>query len=255
LGKESKIEWTDATHNFWSGCTKVSPGCAQCYAERIVQWHGGDFSIVKRASEKKFYEPLSWQGHRMIFTCSMSDFFHVRADEWRDEAWDVIRRTPAHTWQILTKRPERIRDCLPSDWENGYPNVWLGTSIEMQQYIGRVRELTSVPARVHFLSVEPLIGRVDFQSEFESLRRTIYHERPIMLNHIEWVIVGGESDYHHPRAMNLDWAKLVRDQCDEMNIPFFLKQLGGRSKCACHDAWGCRELDGRTYDAMPKMIA
>lgn len=250
MGEESAIEWTDATWNPWSGCTKVSPGCQNCYAERLTERWGNDFSVVRRASDKAFFAPLSYIRPRMIFTCSMSDFFHSRADEWRDNAWDVIRRTPRHVYQILTKRPERIVEHLPSDWGEGYENVWIGTSIEMQLYLGRTDVLRSVPAKHRFLSVEPLVGRVSFC--FDPSTKT-YLPEPTMLRGIDWVIVGGESDYANPRTMELEWARLVRDETKYAGIPFFLKQLGGKTKCECHNAWGCRVLDGRTYDENPSV--
>ena len=121
---KSFIQWTDNTVNFWSGCQKVSEGCKFCYMYRLKDQNGQSGSVVRRSSDAKFYEALYWKEPTMIFTCSMSDFFIEEADEWREDAWDVIRRTPQHKWQILTKRPERIKECLPADWGEGWDNVW-----------------------------------------------------------------------------------------------------------------------------------
>src|SRR5690554_953312 len=125
------INWTDITWNPWTGCSKVSAGCKFCYMDDIEKNNGRDPKVVKRTLKGTFEKPLKINEPSLIFTCSMSDFFHPDADEWRKEAWDIIKRTPHHIYQILTKRPERIKDCLPDDWcgEN-YSHVWLGTSVE-----------------------------------------------------------------------------------------------------------------------------
>lgn len=138
MAERSIIEWTDATWNPWRGCDKVSPGCAHCYMFRDQERYGRDPSTVVRAADPTFYAPVrkpSWErqrasaivarGRHLVFTCSWSDWFHPDADEWRDEAWSIIRDTPASTYQILTKRPERMADHLPDDWGEGYPNVWV----------------------------------------------------------------------------------------------------------------------------------
>lgn len=118
---KSNIQWTESTHNFWSGCTKVSDGCKFCYMHRIKEGKGENGSTVTRASDKYFYAPYFDKEPKLIFTCSMSDFFIEQADSWRERAWATIKNTPWHTWQILTKRPERIKQCLPADWGDGYP--------------------------------------------------------------------------------------------------------------------------------------
>ena len=142
----SHISWTDNTVNFWVGCTKVSPGCKYCYMHRIYDSKGVNPNLVRRTSDASFYQALSWKQPKMIFTNSMSDFFIEEADQWRFEAWEIIRRTPQHKWQILTKRIERVIDHLPPDWGDGWDNVWLGTFIENQAYINRMAELASIPA-------------------------------------------------------------------------------------------------------------
>src|SRR4051794_20471332 len=126
MGRHSAIEWTDATYNPWRGCDKVSPGCAHCYMFREQRRYGRDPSVVVRAKDPTFYAPLRWQEPALVFTCSWSDWFHEAADSWREDAWDVLRQTPHLTYQILTKRPERITELLPEDWGDGWSNVWLG---------------------------------------------------------------------------------------------------------------------------------
>lgn len=236
MGKVSAIEWTDATWNPWRGCTKVSPGCRICYAERIEGRYGRDFSTVRRAAERTFLAPLRWKEPRAIFTASMSDFFHEAADGWREEAWDVVRQTPRHTYQVLTKRPERIAECLPADWGESWPNVWLGASVELQPFLaGRVEALRRVRARVRFLSLEPLLGPLDLRDA---------------LPFVDWVIAGGESG--PPRTARPPagaWLLSIRDQCEASAVPFFFKQWGGSAKV--DGVWGGRLLDGRTYDGTP----
>lgn len=169
-----------------------------------------DFNHPWRVNDKKFGEPLKWPPS-IIFTCSMSDFFLNEADAWRAEAWRIIKATPQHQWLILTKRPNRIKQCLPPDWgERGYPNVWLGVSVESPKYYFRIAELIAVPAKVHFLSLEPLLTDLP----------------GLPLRHIEWVIVGGESG-HDFRPMPVKWAKNVYALCRERGVPFFGKQAAG----------------------------
>ncbi len=127
--QKTVIGWTNYTHNFWTGCQKVSTGCKFCYMHRMLEGKGKNPNRVVKANNKSFAAPFFDKKPKMIFTCSMSDFFIEEADLWRIDAWRIIKETPWHTWQILTKRPERIRECLPDDWgENGYPNVWLGVT-------------------------------------------------------------------------------------------------------------------------------
>src|SRR3990167_1053022 len=191
MSEHTGIEWTDRTWNPWMGCERVSPGCDHCYMFSEQKRHGRDPSVVVR-SKTTFDAPLKWKAPNdgtgnLVFTCSWSDWFHKDADPWRDEAWDIIRRTPHLTYQILTKRPERIAEHLPkmcfscgvSDTIHAeamvhshgfqgwpWPNVWLGTSIETQQYAEkRIPILTSVPAKVHFLSCEPLLGPIHFSHD------------------------------------------------------------------------------------------
>ena len=212
MAYESKIQWTEATWNPWHGCTKVSPGCKYCYMYRDKERYRQDPTTVIRA--KDFAKPLKWNDARLIFTCSWSDFFITDADEWRKDAWEVIRKTPQHTYQILTKRPSRILGNLPSDWGSGYSNVWLGVSVENSDYLARIDVLRAIPAKVRFISAEPLIGPL---GEFS-------------LSGIHWVIVGGESgnetgSYKY-RPCNLNWIDQIIKTSKKWDVPIFVKQLG-----------------------------
>lgn len=208
MGNKTGIEWTEATWNPWHGCLQVSPGCAHCYMYREKIRYGQDPTKIVR-SKTRFTDPLKWKEPRLVFTCSWSDWFIGQADAWRDDAWDVIRRTPQHTYQILTKRPERIAEHLPQDWP--FPNVWLGVSVENPRFYWRIGKLQDVhPVAVRFLSVEPMLAPMP----------------DLPLGGISWVIVGGESG-PMARPMNVEWAREVRDACAKLGVKFFMKQLGG----------------------------
>ena len=240
MSSVSAIEWTDATWNPVTGCSKVSPGCAHCYAEtfaerfRGVPGHPYEQGFDLKLWPARLELPLQWKRPRMIFVNSMSDLFHAEVpDEYVREVFDVMRRADWHTFQVLTKRPERtveLSSTLP--WPD---NVWMGTSVENQRFTTRITELRKSAARVKFLSCEPLLGPLRLD-----------------LADIDWVIVGGESG-HRARPMRLDWATTVRDQCADAGVPFFFKQWGA------HDEQGVRVgktragrvLDGRTWDDMP----
>ena len=244
MAQDSKIEWTDATFNPWWGCTKVSDGCKFCYAHTIANRFGheiwGPGATRRTFGENHWREPLRWNrraqdnGERTrVFCASMADVFDPEAPtEERERLWQLIRDTPNLDWQILTKRPHLIAQDLPSDWEDGYPNVWLGTSVEDERVVNRIEALTNVPAIVHFLSLEPLIGPIS----------------QLPLEGIEWAIVGGESG-PGARPMNAQWVEDIRLQCETENVPFFFKQWGGVRK----KQFG-RELNGRFYDEMPRVI-
>ena len=231
MGENSKIQWTNHTWNPWMGCHKISRGCRFCYMFREQTFYGNDPNVVRR-SKTKFNEPLKWKDPALVFTCSWSDWFIEEADEWREEAWEVIRRTPHLTYQILTKRPENIATRLPADWGNGWPNVWLGISAEDQKNADkRIPVLLNVMARVRFISAEPLLGPIDFIETAYSI--TNFGGRKIagftlsgLMHMIHWVIVGGESG-PEARPMNLDWARGIRDQCRDAGVSVFVKQLGG----------------------------
>lgn len=255
MARNSAIEWTDATHNFWYGCRKVSAGCKLCYAERDMTRFGRDFRAVTRA--KGFDKPLSWKEPMKVFVCSWSDFFIKAADRWRAEAWDIIRQTPHLTYQILTKRPENIPDRLPEGWWEGWPNVWLGVSAENQKMADlRIPQLLAIPAAVRFVSMEPLLGPIDFlESGYWDWRYTYDYWKAAFPNSagppIDWVITGGESDFHDPRPADIDWFRDIRDQCQRAGVPYFHKQMGGSRKI--DGAWGGRVLDGRTWDQLPEL--
>lgn len=277
MGERTTIEWTQRTWNPWRGCTKVSPGCAKCYMFREQERYGQDPAAVVRTRPATFNAPLRWEKRlaaedrrELVFTCSWSDWFHEDADAWRGDAWAIVRSTPHLTYQILTKRPERIRAHLPFDWGRGYPNVWLGTSIENQRWAVRALHLLTVPAAVHFVSAEPLLGPLDLTRvrhpedptpsglrpvfdtvESNVLAGTVINSAGIeyqQARRIAWVIVGGESGPTH-RPMQADWARALRDQCRSAKTAFFLKQLGGPANAKQGGAHAI--LDGQRYTAMP----
>lgn len=248
MGERTAIEWTDQTWNPWHGCTKVSPGCAHCYMFRDKRRYGQDPNVVVRSARATFTAPLRWKNPARVFTCSWSDFFHLEADVWRDEAWDIIRETPHLTYQILTKRVERIADCLPNDWGEGWPNVWLGTSVENSRWTARIALLLGVPARLHFLSCEPLLGPLTIAAYMaHPLWAGIpgWNDAPT----VKWVIVGGESG-PNARPMELDWARDLRDECARAGVPFFLKQLGGIGNPRAHHQ---AVLDGFRHVETPSL--
>jgi len=226
MAQDSRISWTDNTWNPWQGCHKVGPGCAYCYMFAWQARYGKPQDIVTRSATATFQLPLRWhrqlvegiyQGTRhgdtvLVFTCSLSDFFIEEADPWRAEAWDIIRSTPQLTYQILTKRPERIAACLPEDWGAGYPHVWLGASVENRRWLPRLDTLCQVPAVVHFASFEPLLRELGDLSPW--------------LPHLEWAIVGGESGSPR-RPMDLAWLLHVVDQCQAIGLPQIADRMWG----------------------------
>jgi protein gp37 len=238
MGSMSNIEWTEATWNPTVGCTKISPGCKFCYAEVMhgrlesmpdARKYGRPFRVVQPWQDD-LELPLSWRRPKTIFVNSMSDLFHDDVpSEYIGRCMEVMRRAHWHTFQVLTKRSERLRELGKSiEWP---ANVWIGVSIENAQYACRSRDLATVAASVRFLSVEPLIGPID----------------RLPLDDIHWVIVGGESGVR-ARPMELTWARSIRDQCAKRRVPFFLKQLGGRrGKHGGDDA----VLDGRLWREYP----
>ena len=220
MGKDSEIAWTDHTWNPWQGCRKVSPGCKNCYMFREKKRWKQDPTNIHRSGNITFFAPLAWEEPAKVFTCSWSDFFIEEADAWREDAWQIIRTTPHLTYQILTKRPERIRKCLPEDWP--LENVWLGvTGEDYSSTFLRLRELLSIHAPIKFLSAEPLIGPIDLE---EILHALCCHGD--LNRQLDWVICGGESGPGF-REMATEWAELLRDDCHLLGIPFFMKQMSG----------------------------
>lgn len=217
MAENSKIGWTDHTMNFWWGCNKVSAECHRCYIGPIMQRAGrvpfnGPMRTVNWTPPLKWNRKAEETGTRYrIFTCSMSDFFHPGADAWRAEAWEVIRGCTNLDWLILTKRPELIKDRLPNDWGEGYANVWLGVTCGVGSSRPRVSELRSLPARVRFISAEPLLEPIDF--------------RPYLDGRIHWVITGCEqAGKEKRRPMQLDWVRDIDRQCREASVAHFFKQ-------------------------------
>lgn len=239
MSDRSAIEWTDATWNPVRGCTKVSPGCKYCYAEtfaerfRGVPGHpfqqGFDLQLVP----EKLEQPLRWRRPRKIFVNSMSDLFHEGIPiEYIARVGEVMRRASWHLFQVLTKRHERMRVLLTGElrWMADLPNVAYGVSVEDRRYgLPRLQALQHTPARIRFLSIEPLLENLG----------------PLDLGGIEWVIVGGESG-PHARPMLRAWVVPIRRACRAQRVPFFFKQWGGVRK---HETG--RTLDGRTYDEFP----
>lgn len=214
MGAKTGIAWTDATWSPWRGCTKVSEGCDHCYMYREQKRYGMEPSEVVRASKRTFNLPKRLKPGTKVFVCSWSDFFHQVADHWRQEAWDLIRARPDLTFQLCTKRPGRMQigGVLPDDWGDGWPNVWLGVTVENHLRSNRVHMLFQTPAALYFASVEPMLTPIDFS--------------PVDLARLDWVIVGGESG-PDARPMFECWAEDLLDQCYNAGVAFFMKQLGG----------------------------
>lgn len=234
MSSTSTIEWTDATWNPVTGCTKVSQGCKHCYAERFAErWRGvkghpfeNGFDIQLRPERLEL--PLSWKEPKRIFVNSMSDLFHPKVPlDYIQRVFTTMRAARWHTFQILTKRAERLAQLAP---EITWPaNVWQGVSVEDMRVASRVDELRKVPAAVRFLSLEPLIGPLD----------------GLDYSGIQWVIVGGESG-PHARPMRKSWVRRIRAECRRQGVPFFFKQWGGVQKKRAG-----RVLDGKTWDQFP----
>lgn len=234
----SAIEWTDATWNPVTGCTKITRGCDNCYAARFserfrgVPGHPFESGFDLTLRPERVRQPLGWTRHRMIFVNSMSDLFHKKVPrDFIDQVFDTMEEADWHTFQVLTKRSSLMRDYLIARYAGRKPpnHIWLGVSVEDGPAKSRIRHLQAAPAGVRFLSVEPLIGALG----------------PVDLAGIHWVIAGGESG---PRArpMNIEWAREIRDNCRAQEVPFFFKQWGGiRPKS------GGRELDGREWNDFP----
>ncbi|MBI1876121.1 MAG: phage Gp37/Gp68 family protein [Acidobacteria bacterium] len=234
MASHSPIEWTEATWNPVTGCDKVSPGCAHCYAERMAKRlqamgqpnYARGFEVALQAHMLDL--PLRWKRPKRVFVNSMSDMFHVDVPvSFIKATFDIMRRAHWHQFQILTKRSERLLDLdVQLEWE---PHIWMGVSVENHRFVDRIDHLRQTRARVKFLSLEPLLGplpRLDLRG-------------------IDWVIVGGESG-PHARPIEPSWVLNIREQCLSARVPFFFKQWGGVFKRRTG-----RELEGRTWDEMP----
>ena len=239
MSNSSSIEWTDATWNPVRGCTKISPGCKHCYAEtfaerfRGVPGHPYEQGFDLKLVPEKLSEPLKWASPKTIFVNSMSDLFLNRIPQsYIQQVVQIMQMADWHTYQVLTKRAEQLRDMLrgPLSFASGLDHIWWGVSVEDRRYgLPRIEALREAPAALRFLSVEPLL---------EDLGE-------INLDGIHWVIVGGESG-RNARRMEEAWVISIRDQCKAAGIPFFFKQWGGVRKSTTG-----RKLNGRTFDEMP----
>lgn len=234
---QSSIEWTEQTWNPVTGCTKVSPGCKFCYAEKFaarlqsmgVENYRNGFKLTLHPH--MLDKPLEWKKPSVIFVNSMSDLFHKDVpDEFIIAVFKTMNKAHWHQFQVLTKRPERVLELNKKlKWT---PNIWMGTSVENANYMDRIDLLRKTSAKIKFLSLEPLLGALP----------------DINLKKIDWVIVGGESGWK-ARPMKLEWVLDIQEQCQEADIPFFFKQWGGKNKKLTG-----RTLNGRTWDEMPRAM-
>jgi protein gp37 len=234
MGAKSSIEWTEATWNPLTGCSKISPGCKNCYAERMSirlkamgqPNYSNGFKLTLH--EESLDIPLHWKKPMNIFVNSMSDLFHKDVPmEFIEHVFDIMNQAQQHRFQVLTKRSERLR--IISSQLHWASNIWMGVSVENQDYVYRIDQLREIEAAVKFLSIEPMLGPLN----------------DLNLDGIDWVIVGGESG-PGARAMDPAWVAEVRDQCLIAQVPFFFKQWGGVNKKKAG-----RQLDGRTWNEMP----
>jgi protein gp37 len=238
MGAKSSIEWTESTWNPLTGCDKISPGCKFCYADRMSHRlkamgqpnyrNGFELTLQPHALEL----PLRWKSPQRIFVNSMSDLFHKDVpEEYVRRVFDVMNLASWHRYQVLTKRSDRLRELSPRlPWAS---HIWMGVSVESQDYAFRIDDLRETGAHIKFLSIEPLLGPID----------------ALDLRAIDWVIVGGESG-PGARPMDPAWVTSIRDQCQAAGVPFFFKQWGGVQKKRTG-----RELEGRTWDEMPRPSA
>ena len=237
MPQSSSIEWTEATWNPVTGCGQVSPGCAHCYAKTFAErWRGIPGHAYEQGFDLRIWPerldvPLRWRRPKTIFVNSMSDLFHEQIPaSYIAEVFETMRAAHWHTFQVLTKRHERLAQ-LASDlpWP---ANVWMGVSIENRRFVERAEYLRRVPAAVRFISAEPLLGPLE----------------GLNLTDIHWLIAGGESGTSH-RRIDIEWIRALRDQCERERVAFFFKQWGGQRPKS-----GGRELDGRTHDAYPALV-
>jgi len=238
MANKSAIEWTESTWNPLTGCTKVSPGCKYCYAERFAKRlqamgqpnYRNGFKLTLQ--EHVLNQPLSWKKPQIIFVNSMSDLFHEEVPlEFIQKVFDVMNQAHWHIFQVLTKRSKRLLELNP--YLHWPPNVWMGVSVENSDYTFRIDHLRQTDARIKFLSLEPLLGPLPH----------------LNLTNIDWVIVGGESGTN-ARPVQPEWIIEIKEQCRTAGVPFFFKQWGGKNKKK-----NGRLLEGRTWDEMPRNIA
>ncbi|HTW92064.1 MAG TPA: phage Gp37/Gp68 family protein [bacterium] len=235
MADHSSIEWTEATWNPVTGCSHISAGCAHCYAERFalrlqaagMPKYKNGFKVTTHESE--LLTPQSWRKPHDVFLCSMGDLFHEKVPSgFIQRVFDVMKSCRQHRFQVLTKRSQRLRQLAPTlPWPE---NIWMGVTVEDSRNVKRIADLVATPARVKFLSVEPLLGEIP----------------DLPLGDIDWVIVGGESG-PGARPIRKEWVISIRNQCKKAGVAFYFKQWGGTRKHA-----NGRTLDGRIYDAMPR---
>ena len=242
MADNSAIEWTDATWNPVTGCTKITRGCDNCYAARFAErWRGVPGHPYEQGFDLRLWrerldQPARWKRRRMIFVNSMSDLFHKQVPkEFIDEVFDRMEEASDHTYQVLTKRSSLMRNYLKHRYADGAApgHIWCGVSVEDSAAASRIRHLQAAPAAVRFLSIEPLIGPVG----------------EIDLTGISWVIVGGESG-PNARLMREEWVCDIRDRCLRARVPFFFKQWGGKTPKA-----GGRLLNDREWNELPRIAA
>lgn len=261
MAENSGISWTHATQNFWVGCDKVAPECAKCYIFREIRKQTEPTTGELRQPWGEVYrtdtwaEPWKWEEEcirtgtaKRVFTCSLSDFFHVKADHWRGEAWQVIKRTPHLVWLVLTKRPSLIAARLPADWKDGYPNVWLGVSVGTRMTLNKMDALRKIPAAVRWVSAEPLLEDIS---------------KNIDLTGFGWVVCGGESgkgteytwdpkadwkaeNASGRRTLRYKWAANLRDKVKAARLPFMFKQV-----TAPGSGFGYNALEGVDWHEFP----
>ena len=235
---KTKIEWTESSWNPITGCDKISDGCLNCYAEKMAfrlkamgtKGYENGFKVTLQPHQLE--KPLKIKKPQMIFVNSMSDIFHKDIeDDYILKIFEIMNKAYWHIFQVLTKRPERLKELKNKiNWSN---NIWLGTTIESNKYINRVKYIKETEAKIKFISFEPLLNSV----------------KDINLEGINWVIVGGESG-SSARIIKKEWIYEIKDKCDKLNIPFFFKQWGGTNKKKSG-----RILDGKIYDEMPQIKA
>lgn len=235
MAEKSKIEWTESTWNPVTGCTQISEGCQNCYAKRMAErLHSMGQEKYKNAFKLTIHpaclnEPLKWKKPQIIFVCSMSDLFHKSVpDEFIMQVFEVMNKASWHTFQVLTKRSKRLKEIAPKlNWTK---NIWLGVTVESDNHKDRIKDLIKTPAKIKYLSVEPMLSEV----------------KQIPLSGIDWVIVGGESG-PGARPIQEEWILPIRDKCNAMNIPFFFKQWGGTNKKQAGSL-----LQGQHWKQMPE---
>lgn len=250
MSEVSTIEWTDSTWNPITGCSKISTGCKNCYAETFAErWRGIPGHHYEQGFDLKLWPerlslPLQWKESRMIFVNSMSDLFHEEVpNEFIDQVFSTMLQANNHTFQILTKRPQRMLEWSKRNFsQKKIPShIWMGTSVENEKYTNRIGFLQKLPALVRFLSIEPLLGSIHLNAK--------------QFNGIHWIIVGGESG-PKARPMNPTWVREIREACVLNSVPFFFKQWGAfnsKGKRVGKKAAG-RRLDGKTWNQMPNVV-